>query len=54
MKGPSGTTIETTSKVLYEVLPSEKKRSFSLLDMGEVPDQATQFNCHVEGVSIKW
>jgi hypothetical protein len=29
MKGESGTSIKTVSKVIYEVLPSERKRSFS-------------------------
>lgn len=43
MKGSSGTTIKTESKTIYEVLESGSKRSFSLADMGSVPEQATQF-----------
>jgi uncharacterized membrane protein len=54
MKGPSGTTIKTASKVIYEVLPSGKSRSFYILDMAPVPDQATQFDCSVKHVSVKW
>jgi hypothetical protein len=54
MRGPSGTAIKTVSKVVYEVLPSESKRSFSVTDMGEIPEQATQFNCYLKSVSWKW
>jgi hypothetical protein len=54
MNGASGTTIKTASKVLYEVLPKGRLRSFSLIDMGEVPEQATQFKCYLRAVSIEW
>jgi hypothetical protein len=54
MKGQSGTRIKTVSKVIYEVLPSERKRSFSDVEMGEIPEQVAYFSCHVTGASVKW
>jgi hypothetical protein len=54
MKGPSGTVIRKGSKVIYEVLPSEKSRSFNIMNMAPLPDQATKFSCHVKNVSVKW
>lgn len=52
MNGASGTTIKTVSKVLYVALPEGKLHSFDLIDMGEIPEQATQFRCYVKSVSI--
>ena len=49
MKGPSGTTIRTATHIIYIVLPSHKMRSFSSLQMSEVPDQATAYNCYIKG-----
>jgi hypothetical protein len=54
MKGRSGTSIRTVSKVIYEVLPAEGKRSFSDVEMGEIPEQVAYFNCRVAGASVKW
>ena len=54
MKGPSGTTIKTASKIVYETLPAGAKRPFSMVEMGTVPEQATQFLCYVGSVSVKW
>jgi hypothetical protein len=54
MNGASGTTIKKASKVHYEALPQGKLRSFSLIDMGAVPEQATKFKCYLKAVSIKW
>jgi hypothetical protein len=54
MKGQSGTSIRTVSKVIYEVLPSERKRSFSDVEMGEIPEQVAYFSCFVTGASVKW
>jgi hypothetical protein len=54
MKGSSGTTIRTTTKTLYEVLPAGNTVSFGLLRMGETPDQTTQFKCYVKSASVKW
>ena len=52
MKGQSGTTIKTVSKVIYEVLPSEGKRSFMDVAMGEIPEQVAYFSCYVKGASV--
>ena len=54
MKGPSGTTIKTVTKTIYEVLPAENTRMFGSLRMGKTPDQATQFQCYVKSASVKW
>ncbi|MGA2882566.1 MAG: hypothetical protein ABSG13_26730 [Bryobacteraceae bacterium] len=54
MKGESGTAIKTVSKVIYEVLPSERKRSFLDVEMGAIPEQVAYFNCYVSGASVKW
>ncbi len=54
MKGQSGTKIKTVSKVIFEVLPSDRKRSFSDVEMGEIPEQAAYFSCRVTGSSVKW
>jgi hypothetical protein len=54
MKGQSGTSIKTVSKVIYEVLPSEGKRSFSDVEMGEILEQVAYFSCYVTGASVKW
>jgi hypothetical protein len=54
MKGPSGTSIKTVSKVIYEVLPAEGKRSFSDVEMGEIPEQVAYFTCYVKRASVKW
>jgi hypothetical protein len=54
MKGQSGTSIKTVSKVIYEVLPSERKLSFSDVEMGEIPEQVAYFSCHITSASVKW
>jgi hypothetical protein len=54
MKGESGTTIKTVSKVIYEVLPAGQKRSFSDIEMGAIPEQVAYFSCYVGGASVKW
>jgi hypothetical protein len=54
MKGESGTSIKTVTKVLYEVLPAEGKRSFSDVEMGAIPEQVAYFSCDVSGASVKW
>jgi hypothetical protein len=54
MKGQSGTSIKTVSKVIYEVLPAEGGRSFLDVEMGEIPEQVAYFNCRVAGASVKW
>jgi hypothetical protein len=54
MKGESGTSIKTVSKVIYEILPSERKQSFSDIEMGLIPDQVAYFNCYVSSASVKW
>jgi hypothetical protein len=54
MKGQSGTSIRMVSKVIYEVLPSEQKRRFSDVEMGEIPEQVAYFSCYVSGASVKW
>ena len=54
MRGQSGTRIKTVSKVIYEVLPEERKRSFSDVEMGEIPEQVAYFNCYVTSASVKW
>lgn len=54
MKGQSGTSIKTVSKVIYEILPSERKRSFSYVEMGAIPEQVAYFNCYVTSASLKW
>ena len=54
MKGESGTTIKTASKVIYEVLPMGQKRAFEFVEMGEIPDQVAYFSCYVKGVSMQW
>jgi hypothetical protein len=54
MKGPSGTTIKRESRIIYEALESEKRRSFAFIDMGLVAEQVTQFNCFVKNAAIRW
>jgi hypothetical protein len=54
MKGQSGTSIRSVSKVIYDVLPSERRRSFSDVAMGEIPEQVAYFSCHITGASVKW
>lgn len=54
MKGQSGTAIKTVSRVIYEVLASEQKRSFSDVEMGAIPEQVAYFSCYVSGASVKW
>jgi hypothetical protein len=54
MKGESGTSVKTVSKVIYEVLPAEGKRSFSAIEMGEIPEQVAYFSCYVTAASVKW
>ena len=54
MKGPSGTTIKTVTKTIYEVVQSGQKRSFSSVRMGPVAEDAIRFNCHIAGAAVKW
>lgn len=54
MDGASGTTIKKSSKTIYEVVPSSGSHEFGPVDMGEVPDQATQFKCFISSASVKW
>jgi hypothetical protein len=54
MKGASGTTIKTTTKTLYEPLPSGQARVFEQVAMGSVPDQVTEFKCYLKSVRVKW
>jgi hypothetical protein len=54
MKGQSGTSIKRVTKVFYEVLPAEGKRSFSDIEMGSIPDQVAYFTCDVSSASVKW
>lgn len=54
MKGPSGTTIATATKTIYETLPAETTRQFLSVDMGKIPEQAVTFNCYVTSAAIKW
>jgi hypothetical protein len=54
MKGQSGTAIKTVSKVIYEVLPAEGKRSFARVEMGGIPDQVAYFSCYVSGAAVRW
>ena len=53
-EGESGTAIKTVSKVIYEVLPSERKRSFLDVEMGAIPEQVAYFSCYVSGSSVRW
>jgi hypothetical protein len=54
MNGPSGTTIKTVTKTVYEILPSGNTREFPFLQMGETVDQAVQFKCYVKSAKIAW
>ncbi len=40
--------------MIYEILPSERKRSFSYIEMGAIPEQVAYFTCYVASASIKW
>ena len=54
MNGQSGTSSKTVSKVIDEVLPSERKHSFSEIEMGAIPEQVAYFNCYVTSALVKW
>jgi len=54
MKGPSGTTISTGAKTVYEVLPAGSTQQFGPLLIGTIPEQAIDFACHVESARVKW
>jgi len=47
--GNSGTTIDTNSKTIYEIIKSHKRRTFRKVSMGFIHSQATRSRCEVTG-----
>jgi len=54
MKGPSGTTISTGKKLLFDVLEAGGVRTYTDLSIGPTPEQATKFDCYVSSASVDW